>query len=171
MDPKQAFSEYVAGQLTTLSRAAFLLTGDRHAAEDLVQTTFLQVARHWERVIRTGNPDGYVRRVMYSQHVSTWRRRWRAVDVRAELPDHGEPDTASGLTTALVVRQALARLTAKQRAVLVLRFFEDLTEVSTAEVLGCSVSTVKSHTRDALARLRNSAPELAELVTAPVTGG
>ncbi|WP_018349280.1 SigE family RNA polymerase sigma factor [Longispora albida] len=157
---EDSFREYVAGRLAAWSRVAYLLTGDRHHAEDLVQITLVRVARHWERVIAGGDPDAYVRRVMYSQHVSVWRRRWRGTDLYAEPPERAVPDHAAGVETAFMVRAALARLSRKQRAVLVLRYYEDMTEVATAEALGCSVSTVKSSVRDALARLRVLAPEL-----------
>ncbi|MEU4641325.1 SigE family RNA polymerase sigma factor [Micromonospora sp. NPDC023814] len=166
MDPEESFRAYVSGRIAALSRAAWLLTGDRHQAEDLVQLTLVRVARHWERISAAGDPDPYVRRTMYSQHVSLWRRRWRGVDLRAEPPERALPDGSADVARALVVRAALARLAPRQRAVLVLRFYEDLTEVETAQTLGCSVSTVKSQTRDALARLRTQAPELAELVGA-----
>jgi RNA polymerase sigma-70 factor (sigma-E family) len=145
---------------------AYLLTGDRHAAEDLVQATLIRVAARWARVSAAGNPDAYVRRTMYSQHVSMWRRRWRGTVLRAEPPERPAPDNTSALAGAIVVRQALARLAPRQRAVLILRYFEDLTEVQAADVLGCSVSTVKSQTRAALAKLRATAPELAELAGA-----
>ncbi|MER7332236.1 MULTISPECIES: SigE family RNA polymerase sigma factor [unclassified Micromonospora] len=166
MDPEESFRAYVSGRIAALSRAAWLLTGDRHQAEDLVQLTLVRVARHWERISGSGDPDPYVRRTMYSQHVSLWRRRWRGVDLHAEPPEQALPDGSADVARALVVRAALARLAPRQRAVLVLRFYEDLTEVETAQVLDCSVSTVKSQTRDALARLRTHAPELAELVGA-----
>lgn len=167
MDPQRAFDTYVAARLAAWSRVAYLLTGDRHLAEDLVQVTFERVARHWERVSANGDPDPYVRKILHSQHVSLWRRRWRAVELRAEVPDgRPAPDHAAGSDRAVMVRDALARLAPRQRAVLVLRYFEDLTEVAAADVLGCSVSTVKSQTRDALARLRVLAPELVELVGA-----
>ncbi|MGH3649042.1 MAG: SigE family RNA polymerase sigma factor [Micromonosporaceae bacterium] len=145
MDPEASFGEYVAARHGFLVRVAYLLTGDRHAAEDLVQLALVRVARHWERVIAGGDPDPYVRRVLYRQHVSQWRRRWRHVELRPEppVPASGPPDPAGAVTTSLLVRQALARLAPRQRAVLVLRYFEDLTEVATAEALGCSVSTLK----------------------------
>lgn len=166
MDAEESFRAYVSGRITALSRSAYLLTGDRHQAEDLVQLTLVRLARHWERVVAGGDPEPYVRRTMYTQHVSLWRRRWRQVELRSEPPETAAPDDSGGLERTLVVRQALARLAPRQRAVLVLRFFEDLTEVEAAETLGCSVSTVKSQTRDGLARLRAHAPELAELVGA-----
>ncbi|GIG99065.1 SigE family RNA polymerase sigma factor [Plantactinospora mayteni] len=164
MDAEKAFNAYVAGGLTRWSRIAYLLTGDRHQAEDLVQVTFERVARHWERVVAGGDPDPYVRRIMHSQHVSLWRRRWRSVDLWSHPPEVPVDDPTAATDRAVVVRQALARLAPRQRAVLVLRYFEDLTEAEAAKVLDCSVNTVKSQTRDALARLRSLAPELGELV-------
>lgn len=163
VDPEESFRAYVAARIAALSRVAFLLTGDRHAAEDLVQVTLVRVARHWERVIARGDPEPYVRQTLYSQHVSMWRRRWRDIELHARPPEQAVADHTTGVLRAVVVREALARLAPRQRAVLVLRFFEDLTEVEAAAALGCSVSTVKSQTRDALARLRLLAPELAEL--------
>jgi RNA polymerase sigma-70 factor (sigma-E family) len=162
LDAERTFTAYVSARIAFWSRVAYLLTGDRHAAEDLVQVTFERVARHWERVSAHGDPDRYIRRIMYSQHVSLWRRRWRGVELRPQVPERATREEDAELT--IVVRQALARLTARQRAVLVLRFFCDLTEVATAETLDCSVSTVKTTTRVALARLRVLAPELADLV-------
>ncbi|WP_432994258.1 SigE family RNA polymerase sigma factor [Dactylosporangium sp. CA-233914] len=163
MGAEESFHAYVSGRLAALSRMAYLLCGDRHTAEDLVQVTLVRVARHWERVIAGGDPDPYVRRTMVSQHVSLWRRRWRHVQLTEQPPDRPVPDGADAVTTALAVRAALAKLAPRQRAVLVLRYFEDLTETETAEAMRCSVSTVKSQTRDALAALRARAPELAEL--------
>jgi RNA polymerase sigma-70 factor (sigma-E family) len=166
LDAEASFNAYVGARLAQWSRVAYLLTGDRHLAEDLVQITLERAARRWERLVAGGDPDAYVRRIMHSQHVSLWRRRWRGVELRADVPDRPAGDTAAATERAVVVRQALARLATRQRAVLVLRFFEDLTEVEAAAVLGCSVSTVKSQTRDALARLQVLAPELADLVGA-----
>lgn len=154
------FTAYVAARTPALSRAAYLLTGDAHLAEDLVQTALFKAAKAWSRI--DGDPDPYVRRILYTQNVSWWRQRRLA---ESPLGDHDRsagpgPDVALRLT----LEQALARLTAKQRAVLVLRFFEDLTEVEAARALGVGAGTVKSTTRQALARLRSLAPELAELI-------
>ncbi|GIJ55654.1 RNA polymerase sigma factor [Virgisporangium aurantiacum] len=165
MDPEAAFTAYMGARLAHWSRLAFLLTGDRHQAEDLVQVTFERVARRWERVAADGDPDPYVRRTMLSQHVSLWRRRWRNVELWARPPEPPTGDPTAATDRAVVVRQALARLAPRQRSALVLRYFEDLTEVETARVLNCSVSTVKSQVRDGLARLRALAPELGELIT------
>lgn len=161
--PADSFGEYVRARVAALSRAAFLLTGDSYLAEDLVQQTLAKVAARWEQIVAEGNPDAYVRRVLYHQHVSWWRR-WRREPLPvAAVPEIAGADPQGAMTTALAVRQALAKLTPKQRAVLVLRYFEDLTEAQTALVLGVSTGTVKSQTRDALARLRAVAPDLAEL--------
>ncbi len=163
MHGEDAYRDYVRARLPSLTRVAFLLTGDRHLAEDLVQTALIKLARHWERVSHSGAVDPYVRKMIYHEHVSWWRRRHAPVAPFSDLPDLPVADSTSATVTSLAVRQALARLAPRQRAVLVLRYFEDLTEAQAAEALGCSVGTVKSQARDALARLRRDAPELADL--------
>jgi RNA polymerase sigma-70 factor (sigma-E family) len=162
MAAEDSFRDYVAARLVPLARAAYLLTGDRHLAEDLVQASLIRVASHWERVNAAGDPDPYVRRVLYTQYVSWWRRRRILDHPRAEPPDRIVDDHTHDVDTSVTVRRALGRLSPRQRAVLVLRYFEDLTEAQAADALGCSVGTVKSHAREGLARLRASAPELAE---------
>lgn len=159
---EHSFAQYVQSRLTGLSRVAFLLTGDRYLAEDLVQQALIKVAAQWERITDVGDPDPYVRRALYHQHVSWWRRNRREAEPVAELPDWSGRDPIADVATAITMREALTRLAPRQRAVLVLRFYEDLTEAQAATVLGCSVNTVKSQTRDALARMRIVAPELAE---------
>lgn len=162
-EPERSFEAYVHARSGALSRIAFLLTGDRHLAEDLVQQALLRVAGRWRQVAAGGDPDAYVRRVLYTQHVSWWRRARRVPEVRLEwLPESAVPDHSGDVVLTVAVRRALNRLAPKQRAVLVLRYFEDLTEAEAAEVLGCRVGTVKSQVRDALARLRTLAPELSE---------
>lgn len=162
----QGFSDFVAGHTTALSRVAYLLTGDHQAAQDLLQSALTKVAYRWHKVSRFDRPDAYVRRVMYHEVVSSWRRRKRIAEYSAAEP----PDLASTVDEAdraerrLLLERALAQLTPKQRAVLVIRFYEDRSEAATAELLGCGVGTVKSQTHKALARLRALAPELAELV-------
>jgi RNA polymerase sigma-70 factor (sigma-E family) len=147
-----------------LVKVAFLLTGDAHLAEDLVQQALIRVATHWERVIATSDPEPYVREVLYHQHVSWWRRHRRAELPTEEPPDVAVADGTADVVVSLAVWQALAALAPRQRAVPVLRFYEDLSEARAAEALGCSVNTVKSQTRDALARLRAAAPDLAEVM-------
>jgi RNA polymerase sigma-70 factor (sigma-E family) len=159
---QQSFEEFVRARTAALSRVAYLLTGDHHLAEDLVQQALLRVAGRWPALVARGDPDAYVRRVMYNQHISWWRRR-EAPTARQEVPKGSTPDPGDAVVAAVAVRQALARLGPRQRAVLVLRYFEDLTEARTAEILGISVGTVKSQARDGLARLRALAPELSTL--------
>jgi len=161
MDQREAeFSEFVASRSTALARTAYLLTGDHQHAEDLLQTVLVEAARRWERL---DEPEAYVRRVLYTRNISRWRRqRWHEV----ALVDHDRPSPASDPDVRLSLEQALSRLTPKQRTVVVLRYFEDLTEVQTGHALGISAGTVKSTTRQAFARLRFLAPELANLIGA-----
>jgi RNA polymerase sigma-70 factor (sigma-E family) len=158
---RQAFEAYVRDQWDPLLRTASLLTGDASSAEDLVQESLARAARHWHRV-DPGAIDTYVRRVMYTRSIDAWRwRRHQPDPVDPALHDRAGADGTDELLTKLTLVDALSRLTPRQRAVLVARFYEDRTEVDTARVLGCSVSTVKSQTRHALHRLRVLAPELA----------
>ena len=158
MDREVELREFVAARGAALSRAAYLLTGDHQAAEDLVQETYVVLVRRWQKSGAV-DPEAYVRRILYSRFVDGWRRRrlW-------ELPWASPPDVAGGdevgaVSDRLTLREALTRLTPRQRAVLVLRFYEDLTEVQSAAVLGISPNTVKSQTRVALQRLRELAPD------------
>jgi RNA polymerase sigma-70 factor (sigma-E family) len=164
MDQQRSFEAYVRQRGQALFRIAYLLTGDHHHAQDLVQQALLKVVGRWRRLAADGDPDAYVRRVLYNEHVVSWRRSKRNVlESGSEPPAGAEPAVADGtddVVTALALRRALARLAPRQRAVIVLRYFEDLTEVQTAEVLGIRVGTVKSQTRDALARLREATPDL-----------
>jgi RNA polymerase sigma-70 factor (sigma-E family) len=168
VEDEAGFREFVAARLSRMSGVAYLLTGDHHTAQDLVQTALVKLARHWRRVSTAGAPDAYVRRVLYHEHVSAWRRRRRAelaTLATAALPERAGPrDEAADAVRRLMLREALARLTPRQRAVIVLRFYEDMSESDTAEALDCSVGTVKSQTHHALHRLRVLAPELADLV-------
>jgi len=157
------FHAFVVARTPALSRTAYLLTGDAHLAEDLVQTALFKAARHWRRI--QGSPEAYVRRILYTQNFSWWRSR-RHVREQA-LGAYDAPAAAADSDLRLTLEQALARLTVRQRTVLVLRYFEDLTEVQTAEVLGIGAGTVKSIARQGLGRLRTLAPELAELVEDP----
>lgn len=154
-----SFTEWAAGAQRRLLRAACLLTGDRAHAEDLVQEALVKVALRWER-LESGNPTAYARTIIVRDHISWWRRR-------RELPTDSLGDlgtVSSDPELALVVRRALARLTAKQRAVIVLRHLEDLSVEDTAAILRVSKGTVKSQNAAALARLRDGAPELLALI-------
>jgi RNA polymerase sigma-70 factor (sigma-E family) len=153
------FEEWARARIPQLLRAAFLLTGDRQSAEDLTQAGLEKVALSWSRI---DNPDAYVRRVMYRLEIRRWRNRRRELSTSA-VADAGH-DPIPGADVRIVMAGALRRLTRGQRAVLVLRFWEDLTEAQTAEALGCSIGTVKSQTFKALRALKDNAPELADLV-------
>ena len=161
MADRQAFDAYVRERWDPLLRTAALLTGDASTAEDLVQESLVRAARHWHRV-DPGALDAYVRRVMYTRSIDAWRwRRHQPDPVDPVRYERAGADGAEDLVARLTLVDALGRLTPRQRAVLVARFYEDRTEVETAVLLGCSVSTVKSQTRHALERLRALAPELA----------
>jgi RNA polymerase sigma-70 factor (sigma-E family) len=154
-DPSPTFEEFVAARGRDLWRTAWLLTGDSHKAEDLVQTTLAKCWGRWSSITRDGSAEAYVRRALVNTYTDWWRRKWNA-----ERPTAVLPETAVTWTAGVEERQdtlaALALLPRGQRAVLVLRFYDDLTEVQTAEVLGISVGTVKSQTSRALSALRSS---------------
>ncbi|MBV1850612.1 SigE family RNA polymerase sigma factor [Catellatospora tritici] len=174
MADDEGFHDFVHARLNRLSRIAYLLAGDRHAAEDLLQNTLIRLASRWSKVMRAGTPDAYVRKMMYHEHVSNWRRNrhLRAEYTTAQLPDvPAGADLAADTVRRLLLEQALAKLTRKQRAVIVLRYFEDLSEADAAEALGVSLGTIKSQTSHALSRLRELAPELHVLVREPAERG
>ncbi|MCA0178590.1 MAG: SigE family RNA polymerase sigma factor [Actinobacteria bacterium] len=152
MDP--GFEQYVRGRQQHLVRAAYLMCGDAAQAEDLVQEALIKLAGRWSK-LRFENPDGYVRRILYHDAISAWRSTRREV-LTEGMPDapHPGPSPAdrAGLRTDVIA--ALRRLPERQRAVVVLRYFEDRSEIDTAEVLGISVGTVKSQAYDGLANLR-----------------
>jgi RNA polymerase sigma-70 factor (sigma-E family) len=152
------FSDWLIGQRSALLRSALLLTGDLAAAEDLVQDAAIKVAARWDR-LRDQQPTAYARRILYRDHASWWRRRREtptAVDQDQPIPgpDHEQRSVLLGV---------LAGLPPGQRAVIVLRYFDDLTERQTADLLGVSVGTVKSQAHAALTRLRSHG-ELRDLV-------
>lgn len=147
------FQEFVLARRRALLRTAWLLTGDWHAAEDLVQTALMRCYPHWRR-IAGDNPDAYVRKAITNAHASAWRRRWHGERPAAELPDRPGVDEYDAADSRRVLLAALGRLPTRQRAVVVLRYYEDLTESETAAALGCSVGTVKSQAAKALVTLR-----------------
>ena len=148
--------DYVRGQWPALVRYATALCGDPAEAEELVQSALVRVALRWPFVRDKDNPDGYVRRAIVNGYLTTWRRlRSRETPV-AELPETATAgDGTAGVDEVMTVRRALAGLPPRQRAVLVLRYLEDRSEQETAELLGCSVGTVKSQASKALAKLRS----------------
>jgi len=160
----EGFAEFVAARQRALQRTAWLLTGDWALAEDLVQTALARSWPRWERIRRRDDPEIYVRRVMVNTWTGWKRRRWRAERPTGAIPDReAAGDLAAEVTVRLAVRSALGSLTARQRAVLVLRVFDDLSEAQVAQVLDCAVGTVKSTMAKAMARLRED-PRLAELM-------
>jgi RNA polymerase sigma-70 factor (sigma-E family) len=157
------FDSFVRGRTPALLRAAYLLTGDQHLAEDLVQSALARTHRRWAQLHHEGNAEAYTRKTMYHLQVSWWRRPKVAESMPGDLPEpRGGYDHAEVASTRIALRRALLRLTPKQRAVLVLRFFEDHSEAETAELLNIAPGTVKSQTAKALTRLRTVAPELGE---------
>jgi RNA polymerase sigma-70 factor (sigma-E family) len=155
MDPDAAddFREFVVARSPALLGTAYLLTGDRGAAEDLLQVTLLKAYRHWSRIRAAGNPEAYVRRAMSNQRISWWRRR-RVVESDRALPDLPAGDGVASVEQRDELWRALQLLPPRTRAVLVLRYWEDLPEADTARILGCSVGTVKSLASRGLRRLR-----------------
>ncbi len=159
-DTDAEFSEYMAARRPSLLRTAYLLTGDRHAAEDLVQTALAKLYLSWDKVQQREHIDGYVRRILVNENNSMWRRPWKKRETTtSELPETPTLD-AEGRDTGLWDQvQALPR---KQRAAVVLRYYEQLSEAETAAVLGVSVGTVKSQTSRALATMRGRMGALEE---------
>lgn len=147
------FEEFVRQRSTALLRTAYLLTGDRGHAEDLLQSVFLKVARHWSGI--TGPVEPYARRALVNAAVDGWRRL-RVVEAPLDVTRHAAPTSDSNATVDLrdELVQALSALAPRQRAVLVLRYFEDMAEADIADALGCSRGAVKSHASRGLARLR-----------------
>ncbi len=146
------FEEFVIARRGALLRTAYLLTGNHHDAEDLVQSVLVKVVAKWGR-IRT-IPSRTSGEVLARESASRWRgRRWREVTTET-VPEAAHNDGIER-TDHLALLDDLRKLSPRQRAVLVLRYFDDLTEADTAAALGISVGTVKSHAHDGLARLRN----------------
>lgn len=159
-EAERDFREFVAARWSSLFRAALLLTGQREAAEDLVQTALARVAGKWKRL---DQPEPYIRRIMYHQQVSRWRlRSWGREHSTDAVPDVADRrNTTDQAETRLSLLEALRHLSPLQRAVIVLRFFEDLPDDEIAGTLGISAGAVRSHSHRALAKLRALRPELA----------
>ena len=152
---REAFRSFVAARSTGLLRTAYLLTGNRSDAEDLLQNTLAKTFLAWDRIRDHEALDGYVRKVMVNTQTSFWRRR-RPELPYDEVPDVGSPDRTGESDLHDALWQALATLPTRQRAMVVLRYYEDLSEAETAAVLGISVGTVKSTTSRALLKLRDT---------------
>ena len=155
MDDGEGFEQFVDLRQRALQRTGWLLTGDWALAEDLVQTALARTWPRWDRITRRDDPEVYVRRVMVNTWASWSRRKWRGERPHGDLPDRaGAGDLAGEAVERMAVRSVLGQLTSRQRAVLALRVFDDMSEAQTAEILGCAVGTVKSTMSQALERLR-----------------
>jgi RNA polymerase sigma-70 factor (sigma-E family) len=154
-----SFEDFVRARSDSLLRTALLLTGQRRAeAEDLLQLALERAYRHWPKICGSEGPERYVRRILASASTDRWRRLARRPE--HAMPAGGGPvvpDRTSEIADRDYLLRALAALPPRQRAVLVLRYFDDLSEVETAGVLGCSLGTVKSQAARGLARLRVAA--------------
>ena len=157
------FTAYLGARQGRLLRTAYLLTGDQHQAEDLLQTSMAKLYLSWDKIRDRGSLDAYARRIMVNENNSAWRRPWRrrehATDFAAEGAPAGTP-VRHGYDDGVgdAVWQIVQTLPRRARAVVVLRYYEQLTEAETAEVLGISVGTVKSQTARAMASLRERTP-------------
>jgi RNA polymerase sigma-70 factor (ECF subfamily) len=159
-DEQDSYRDFVAVRWRPLLRTAYLLTGDAGRAEDLLQTALARLWLVWPRV-RNEAPEAYVRKILANTSASWWRRRWHGELPTEALPDRaGNDDIADAASARDEIRVALAALTPRQRAVIVLRYAEDMSELQVADALGVTVGTVKTLTSRGLARLR-SAPSLA----------
>lgn len=163
-DANASFEEFVDGSSARLFTMALLLTGGHRAeAEDLLQGVLERAYRRWGRICRHGDPEPYVRQMLVNASVDRWRLRRRRPEEPLQFAGHGPAvsDQASEIADRDLLVRALAVLPPGQRAVLVLRYFSDLSEAQTAVTLGCSVGSVKSQASRALARLREIAgPQL-----------
>ena len=154
MDPStdDDFRDFVRARSPALLGTAYALTGDRGLAEDLLQTALLKTYRHWREVRRSDRPEAYVRRVMTNQRIS-WSRRRRIAEYGGMVPDRAGPSPYP-VEDRDELWRALQQLPPRTRAVLVLRYWEDLAEADVARILGCSVGSVKSQASRGLHRLR-----------------
>ena len=165
----EEFRDFMHGRWPAMVRLAYALTGDQGHAEDVAQTAFARAYASWPKVRRSGNPEAYVRRIVINENLNRFRKHRVAERLTDTLPDSVSGALSGSLAAAGAVdatRQyddrsaliaALQRLGPRQRAVIVLRYWMDLTEAEIAAALGCSVGTVKSQAARALATLRQSA--------------
>jgi RNA polymerase sigma-70 factor (sigma-E family) len=156
------FTTFVAARSPSLLRTAYLLTGSDQAAEDLLQTALLATLRHWRRIRDRDSLEAFVRRVMVNERRSWFRRRTSSEVTVATIHDWPTVDVHARVEDSELLQRALLTLPQRQRATLVLRFFDDLPEAEVANILGCSVGTVKSQTSKGLAKLRGLLTEIDE---------
>lgn len=155
------YEGWLAAREPALFRLAILLTDDWHAAQDLVQVTLVKMYLAWDRIDRDERVDAYARRVLVNEHRSTWRRPWRRREVTTELvPERPIAERSDGDGASSDVWDLVVSLPPRQRAVVVLRYYEGLSEAEIADVLRVSPGTVKSQASRALASLRRRVPEV-----------
>jgi len=154
----EEFLQFIRNRASLLHQSAYLLCGDWHLAHDLVQETLVKAYQHWPRVRQADSPDAYVRRILLNEARGRWRRRAREMPV-SRFPEEREPvapDATDEITRRAGLLQALLALPLRQRATVILRYLEGMSERETAAVLGCSEGTVKSQSARALGTLRSS---------------
>jgi RNA polymerase sigma-70 factor (sigma-E family) len=161
VEQDEAFHEFVSGRWAAIVRLAYALTGDLGHAEDVAQAAFTKAYASWARVLRAGDPDAYVRRIVINENLNRFRRHRVPERLSPDLPTAALPDSTGLVDDRTALIAALQRLAPRARAVIVLRYWLDMSEQETAAALNCSVGTVKSQASRALATLRSSA-ELAE---------
>ena len=154
--PDEEFREFMHGRWPTMLRLAYGLTGDLGHAEDVVQTAFAKAYAAWPRVVRTGNPDAYVRKIVVNENRNRFRKRRVPERLTDVIPEREALDATRDLGDRSALMTALRALGPRQRAVVVLRYWLDLTEAETAATLNCSVGTVKSQASRALVTLRRN---------------
>jgi RNA polymerase sigma-70 factor (sigma-E family) len=148
------FCEFVATRQSALLRTAYLLTGNRADAEDLVQAVLTKTFQAWDRIEDHGALDGYVRRTMVNTQISWWRRRRVEEYPTGELPDRADAGPPAGGDWEDTLRRAVDRLPQRMRAAVLLRYYDDMTEAEIASALGVTPGTVKSTVSRAMAKLR-----------------
>lgn len=169
-EQEDRFQEFVRARWSHLVRTAYLLTGDAHHAEDLTQTALAKAYRSWRRVSGSDNPEAYVRRMLVTCNSDRFRKRRVKESLTDAPPERAGRDEAVAVDERGVLMGALAELPPRQRAVVVMRYWEDLSEAEVAEVLGCSPGTVKSQASKGLAKLRTY-PGLAQVMDRAPQGG
>lgn len=166
------FNAFVRARGTALLRTAYALTGDRGHAEDLLQASLVKTYLAWGRIRDPGSVEAYVRRVLATTAISWWRRPgWRRESAVDEVPTASVIDPTLGVDDLDELWQAIGTLSPRQRAVISLRYFDDLTEVETARTLGLSVGAVKSHAHRAIAALRDQLGQPTTDAAGTATGG
>lgn len=152
---REEFDAFVLGAWQRLFRTAYALTGNQHDAEDMLQNAFAKAYSNWRKVRRAESPEAYVHRIVTNETITAWRRRWRHVERPTDSPpDSTGPSHADSVSDRSTMWSAIQQLPPRQRAVVVLRYYEDLSEKDIAGVLGISPGTVKSQASRALTSLR-----------------